>query len=229
MTTGRINQVTTFHPHSILTTLLLLLSRSGVRQKVDHNLVRGLTETHSQLSAQLVLTHLSVESANQIHLVPQGPTFFRLSSSCQLILTKITTFKGNCLQLALNSVTADSQLSLIAHLPALPLATSPHLPCSIANQIEIWLDLSQLSIEQKSLHPSHCPSQASTSLLDRPIHDSVQNMPVFWGILDLHMKAFNLTRHQVRISSTILEPTQDNPRLVSDQPEKVSFPVPSIK
>ena len=161
MTTGRINQVTTFRPHLILTTLLLLLSQSGVRQKVDHNWFRGLTETHSQLSAQPVLTYLSAESANQFHLVPQGPTFFRLSSSCQLILTKITAFKGNCLQLALKlSHSGFPTRSLIAHLSALPLATSPHLPLSIANQISIQLDLPQLSIDKVSPpKPLFLPSQ----------------------------------------------------------------------
>src|SRR5258708_36621896 len=150
MTTGRINQVTTFRPHSILTTLSLLLSRSGVRQKVDHNLFRGLAKTHSQLSARLHFTRLSAESTNQFHLVPPGPTFFRLSSSCQLMLTKITTFRENCSQLALKSVTADSQLSNIS---AFPLATSPHSPfcplqtkCSFGLTCYNWVSSTQATV-----------------------------------------------------------------------------------
>jgi len=76
MTTGRINQVTTFRPHSILTTLSsVAFSIRSSSKKVDHNLFRGLTETHNQLSAQLALTHLSAESTNQCHLVPQSHIF----------------------------------------------------------------------------------------------------------------------------------------------------------
>jgi hypothetical protein len=89
------------------------------------------------------------------------------------------------------------------------------------------------------------PFQASTSPLDRPIYDSVQNMPVFWSLLDLLMKTFNLTkeaRHQswdcppllcmmpVSLKFTTVafhpqysEPIWDNPRLVSDQSWKKSL------
>ena len=127
MTTGRINQVTTFRPQSILTTLLL--SRSGVRQKkVDHYLFRGLTETHSQLSAQLhLLTCLQSLQINST-LSPRSHIF-----QAELFLS-VNANKNHHLQrelLATGTEVSHSGFPTLFNCStflALPLATNPHSP-----------------------------------------------------------------------------------------------------
>jgi hypothetical protein len=133
--------------------LLVLLSRSGVHQKVDHNLFRGLTKTHSQLSAQLALTHLSAEPCQSMPPCPPGPTFFRLSSSCQFMLTKITTFRGNCLQLALKlshsgfPTLSNCSSFLLCHWQLVHISLCPSQTKSLFGLTCYWVSTKSLSTQ----------------------------------------------------------------------------------
>jgi len=107
MTTGRINQVTTFRPHTPgdvtpdIHNCSKLLSQSGVHQKVcivnksDCNHKGMLTAWPTGLLGNSI-------KGCQVKLIcilfPKDLTSFRLISPCHM--TRIKAFRGNCLQLA---------------------------------------------------------------------------------------------------------------------------------
>jgi len=108
MTTGRINQVTTFHPHTpggmwrpiftaIQAAFSVRSSSKGLINKSDCNWPRSASQL-GHWGGPYWATPFKVDKSNSFNnLVPRNLTNFRLISPCHL--TRIKAFRRNCLQL----------------------------------------------------------------------------------------------------------------------------------
>ena len=147
MTTGRINQVTTFHPHTPQrcdAQYSQLFKAAFSSQEFVHqwSMATNLTATAKECSSSLAngpTGQLPSTLTSQTHLVPRNLTSFRHISPCQM--TRIKAFRGNCLQLAytqswripkwLNKIESFALISKQSTIP------SPHLQATMKKLLKL--------------------------------------------------------------------------------------------